>query len=55
MKTSTIKELRSLKKQTKQLEELFSNFVPMSVTIKVKNVNIYITTPDTELTTTVEP
>jgi hypothetical protein len=55
MKTSTTKELRALKRQTKQLEELFSNLVPTSITIKVKTVNIYITTPDTELTTSVEP
>jgi hypothetical protein len=43
MKTSTEKELRALKKSTKQLEELFSNLQPLNVVIKVKTVNIYIT------------
>ena len=47
MKTSPIKELRALKRQTKQLEELFSNLQPMNVVIKVKNVNIYITPSNT--------
>lgn len=56
MSTSN-KELRAVKAQLKKLEQAFSsiNALPTNLTVKVKTVNIYITTPGTELITNIEP
>ncbi len=55
--TTSKKELRAVKAQLKKLEQAFSsiNSLPTNLTVKVKTVNIYITTPGTELTTNIEP